>query len=132
MFNAFGEGYFCIWKRFLFLSFRRLYLNQFLHEIYIEKVLQKLFLHIFFGAHISQMVPKYIQMQQWQPLKMWTIKQLFLKLEFFMRETQGIHFSGSFPKYCIPLQPFGRTVPSFQEHLFHRTFIMTASVFGYL
>ena len=37
-----------------------------------------------------------------------------------MRETQGIHFSGSFPKYCIPLQPFGRTFTSSQEYLFHR------------
>ena len=34
---------------FLFLSIRRLYFIQFLREIYIEKVLQKLFGVLFFG-----------------------------------------------------------------------------------
>ena len=42
MFNAFGEGYLCLLKRFLFLSIHRLYFIQFLHEIYMEKVLQEL------------------------------------------------------------------------------------------
>ena len=43
MFNASEEEYLCLLKRFLFLSFRRLYFILFLCEIYMEKVLQELF-----------------------------------------------------------------------------------------
>ena len=58
MFNAFGEGYLCLLKRFLFLSFRKLYFIYILHEIYfiyilheiyMAKVLQELFWAYFFG-----------------------------------------------------------------------------------
>ena len=43
MFNAFGEGYLCLLKMFLFLSIPSIYFIQFLREIYMEKVLQELF-----------------------------------------------------------------------------------------
>ena len=36
--NAFGEGYLCLLKIFLFLNIRRLYFIQFLGEIYMIKV----------------------------------------------------------------------------------------------
>ena len=49
MFNAFGEGYLCLLKIFLFLSFRKLYFMYILHEIYKAKVLQQLFWAYFFG-----------------------------------------------------------------------------------
>ena len=40
--NAFGKGYLCLLKRFLFLSIHRLYFIYFLQEIYMEKVLQEI------------------------------------------------------------------------------------------
>ena len=39
MFQAFGKVYLCLLKIFLFLSICRLYFIQFLHEIYMGKVL---------------------------------------------------------------------------------------------
>ena len=65
IFNAFGERYLYLLKRFLSLSFRRLYFIQFLHEIYMKKVLHKLFLCIFLVTHTLQAVLKYIWMQHW-------------------------------------------------------------------
>ena len=50
MFNAFGEGYFCLLKMLLFLSIPSVYFIQFLREIYMEKVLQELFWVPFFGC----------------------------------------------------------------------------------
>ena len=41
VFNAFGEGCFCLLKIFLFLSIHRLNFIQFLREIYMEKILEK-------------------------------------------------------------------------------------------
>ena len=49
MFNAYGEGYLCLLKMFLFLSIPSVYFIQFLREIYMEKVLQELFWVPFFG-----------------------------------------------------------------------------------
>ena len=43
IFNAFGEGYLCILKTFLFLCIPILYFIYVLHEIYMEKELQELF-----------------------------------------------------------------------------------------
>ena len=43
------EGYLCLFKIVLFLSFRRLYFIYFLFELYMEKVLQELFWANFFG-----------------------------------------------------------------------------------
>ena len=60
MFKAFGEGYLCLLKRFLFLSIHRLYFIQFIREIYMEKVLQEPSWTHFLGAHTIQMIPKYI------------------------------------------------------------------------
>ena len=60
MFNAFGEGYLTLLKRFLFFSICRLYFIYVLHEIYMGKVLQELFWAHFWGAHTIQMVPKQI------------------------------------------------------------------------
>ena len=49
MFNAFGEEYVCLLKRFLFLSIRRQCFIQFLRETDMEKVLQELLWVAFFG-----------------------------------------------------------------------------------
>ena len=51
MFNASGEGYLSLLKRFLFLSIRRLYFIKVLCEIYMEKVLQESFWAHFLGAY---------------------------------------------------------------------------------
>ena len=48
VFSAFGEGCLCLLK--MFLSICRLYFIQFLHEIYMEKVLQELVWVPFFGC----------------------------------------------------------------------------------
>ena len=63
VFSAFGEGCLCLLK--MFLSICRLYFIQFLHEIYMEKVLQELAWVPFLGAHTIQMVPKYIWLWHW-------------------------------------------------------------------
>ena len=63
VFNAFGEGCFCLLKIFLFLSIHRLNFVQFLREIYMEKILEKFVWAPFLGAHTVQMVPKYIWMR---------------------------------------------------------------------
>lgn len=49
IFSAFGEVYLCLLKMFLFWNICRLYFIQFLHEIYMEKVMQELFLMSFLG-----------------------------------------------------------------------------------
>ena len=51
MFNAWGEGYLCLLKRFLFLTIRRLYSFSF-YVKYIYKKGYKNFLAAFFGALI--------------------------------------------------------------------------------
>ena len=48
IFHAYGKVYLCLLKIFLFLSIRRLYFIQFLHEIYMEKVLEELIWAPFF------------------------------------------------------------------------------------
>ena len=48
VFSAFGEGCLCLLKMFLHIC--RLYFIQFLHEIYMEKVLQELVWVPFFGC----------------------------------------------------------------------------------
>ena len=58
MFNAFGEGYWSLLKRFLFLSIRRLYFLYVLSEMYMEKVLQEPFWAHFLGVHTVQTVLK--------------------------------------------------------------------------
>ena len=49
VFNAFGEGCFCLLKIFLFLRIHRLNFIQFLREIYMEKILEKFVWAPFFG-----------------------------------------------------------------------------------
>ena len=66
MFNAFGQGYLCLVKRFLFLNIRKTIFHLvFTWNIYGRKCYKNFLGRIFWGAHTVQTVPKYIWMRHW-------------------------------------------------------------------
>ena len=82
MFNAWGEGYLCLLKRFLFLPIRRLYSFSF-YVKYKNKKGHKNFLAAFFGARIL-----FKQYQNIYPLEFHIYRQIplhthdYLKIQF--------------------------------------------------
>ena len=83
MFNAFGEGYLCLLKRFLFVSIHRLYFIQFLPEIGIEKRLHDLWAH-FFGRPYRSNGTK-IHLDAVLHTSLWCLRRFYEGLKAFIK-----------------------------------------------